>query len=854
MQGKHEFLPFPVKWIYKSTCRFPLSVSSRWIFLLTLFFLMISPRFYAQVLELRDWTYFKAGDSAGSKAVVPGSVHLDLLRDGLMPDPFKGVNEKKVQWVGETDWIFMTRFYLDESFRNKDVINLELEGIDTYAQVYLNDSLILKADNMFRRWTVPVRKLLRDANVLRVEFTAPEKIASAEAARLSYTLPEGLRSFTRKAQYHYGWDWGPRLLTCGIGKPVKLVAFDETRMESLSIRQLSLRGDTVKGVALVKMENTKRRKGLLLLNCLSGFSLLHEFTAEPGLQEVAIPFTMTGIRRWEVNGRGEQPLYSFTCRDLQDTLSWVKCTTGFRNLELIQEKDSAGVSFGFRVNGRDLFVRGANIIPPDIFMSRVTAQDLENLVLKARDANMNMLRVWGGGVYLPDEFYHYCDKYGILVWQDFMFACSMVPGDAAFVENVRHEAIYQIGRISSHPSLALWCGNNESDEGWHNWGWQKQFGYTIRDSATVWENYERIFHGLLPSLVDSLDPGRFYWPSSPSLGWGRKESLTRGDCHYWGVWWGMEPFEAYREKTGRFMSEYGFQSLPHKSAWNGVADTVSLSSLSIKNHQKHPKGFETIDLYLDRYYGRPAAFDDYTWLSQLQQAYGMKTAFEAHRSRYPYCRGTLFWQLNDCWPAISWSVLDADEWEKLAYSTARHAFDSLFIGLETAKGRLSAPLHYDGRDEMSVTIRLMALKITDGSLPVILDERSLRLRPDTVIPSVLSYPLNQLGSLDTSETVYVVEAEDNYTFRTVYRNYMHHVAPRSLKLMKTSIQVTPVDEQSVVLLSDFFAYGVYLYDDAGRCVFEDNGFHLLPGEIRRVKYRGGPSSIRVKCLNELNGR
>ncbi|MFM1744244.1 MAG: hypothetical protein RLZZ630_181 [Bacteroidota bacterium] len=809
----------------------------------------------AQTIELVNWSFHRAGEEKVRKAVVPGCVHLDLIREGIIPDPFLNDNESRVQWVGESDWVYSTRFNCtDEVLRNKSLL-LVFEGLDTYAEVRLNDSLVLLADNMFRTWKVPVQGLLKTQNTLSVMFKAPERIAKEAASKLSYTLPEGLRSFTRKAQYHYGWDWGPRLITCGIWKPVRIEANSPPRLVSMRIRTVNVSEDSITAEAIIRIRATDSTAVNITLRrwAASGDVLAFQAVAlKVGEYDYSVPFSMKDVPLWNPVGRGEQHLEGFTCNLSGLIGQSVSCTTGFRNAELIREKDSIGTSFGFSVNGRPVFARGANIIPPDVFLSRVPDSSYERLVIRAKEANMNMLRVWGGGVYLPDAFYDACDRHGIMVWQDFMSACSMVPGDVHFRDNFRQEAIEQVERLSFHPSVVLWCGNNENDEGWHNWGWQKQFKYSTADSATIWRDYKSLFHEILPSVIDSLDPGKPYWPSSPSKGWGRKESLTEGDCHYWGVWWGMEPFEIYRTKTGRFMSEYGFQSVPAQSCWKGSIDTLSLTATGFRNHQKHPRGFQTIDHYLQSYFGISSSFDDYSYLSQLQQAYGMKIALEAHRGAYPRCRGTLFWQLNDCWPSVSWSALDNTLGKKLVYHTAGELFAPLFIGMRQHAGRLKVTIHNDTGAEGSYTVRLMAINVRDTAGPYQLDEKRIRLRPDEIADDAVSFPLSMLQNADTSTTIYIAEAEDNFSFKRLVRNTFHTAMPRNLSLRKAELRLRVVAPDEVEVSTNVFAYGVDLYTEGAIADFSENGFHLLPGESRRVKVSGIPAAkVRVRCYNNI---
>jgi beta-mannosidase len=605
-------------------------------------------------------------------------------------------------------------------------------------------------------------------------------------------------------------------------------------------------------VATCKVYASALTKTTLKLHSTEGkVNLIHECTLYPGEQRIEIPFEQTALRYWNPLHRGEQQLYSYQLSVVGDTTS-VHCTTGFRTAELIQQPDSIGDSFGFRINGKDVFARGANIIPPHVFLNAVTTADYEKIVKSAADANCNMLRVWGGGVYLPDIFYELCDRYGIMVWQDFMFACSMIPGNKEFQQSVETEALQQMERLSSHPCIVLWCGNNESDEGWHNWGWQKQFSYSPQDSALIWQHYQQVFETMLPVLVAAYGNGTAYVSSSPKYGWGRKQSMTSGDSHYWGVWWGWEPFEKYREKVPRFMSEFGFQSLPDVSAWNGVVKNPTKSSPSLRHHQKHPRGFETIDTMLRQYFIVPEDLRDYSYVSQLQQAYGMKMAIDAQRSSYPYCRGSLFWQWNDCWPSISWSAMDYRYRPKLFYYEAKKLFEPFYCSAkETAKG-LVAGLHYEGGPERAITMRTWFIATNNSSQPALLDERDLRIKADTVIQEAFVYPAAHLTFLDRKSNVIVTEAWDRAEQRVIGRNFLLRCKPNELKLDTATINMAVFSPGMFVLTSDVFAYGVYLYDEKGEMEFSDNGFHLIPGEQKEIFYSGADASrIRIKCLNNL---
>lgn len=352
-----------------------------------------------------------------------------------------------------------------------------------------------------------------------------------------------------------------------------------------------------------------------------------------------------------------------------------------KNIKLIQTKDSIGTSFYFEKDGKPIYCKGANWIPGDIFLPRLTKADYRKMLLSAKEANMNMLRVWGGGVYESDDFYELCDSLGIMVWQDFMFAGGMYPGDDAFMNNVREEVRYQIERLRNHPCIVLWCGNNEIDEAWKNWGWQNQFNLHGADSAKVWNDYKRLFQDSLKKWVDEFDGSRPYVSTSPKNGWGHAASFTEGDSHYWGVWWGLEDWEVFENKTGRFISEYGMQAMPNWNTIKSFTDSSdrNMQSPIVQAHQKASDGFKKLNHYLTRYFIDSArlsrlSLEDYTYLSQCMQYYILKNSIATHRSKFPANMGTLLWQLNDCWPITSWSITDYSRQPKASWYAVKEAY------------------------------------------------------------------------------------------------------------------------------------------------------------------------------------
>ena len=543
------------------------------------------------LIEIKDnWQFAESGKKEYLPAHVPGFVQTDLSKNNKIADPYFGDNEKELQWISKSAWDYKTTFTVEKEIFEKEHLELVFEGIDTYADIFLNGSPILQTNNMFRKWKVDCKSLLIEGtNTLEVHFTPSERWDSIAVANQNIALPD-MRSYTRKAPYQSGWDWGPRFVTMGIWKPVYLRSWKDARIVDIQANQDSIVNDTAWITTIFEIESSKTQDCFLSIIDESTPDLVNKVRVrlKKGLNSFPVGFTIANPELWWTNGLGDQHLYQFGFM-MQTNYSIDKKykNIGVRSLELVRQADSIGTSFYFKLNGVPVFMKGANYVPQDNFPANIPPVRYSKLIRSVADANMNMLRVWGGGVYEDDLFYDLCDKNGILVWQDFMFACNLYPGDNNFTENVKQEAIEQVKRLRNHPCLALWCGNNEIDEAWHNWGWQKSLGYSADDSTKLWNDYLNLFEKLLPNIVDSLSNQTPYVSSSPKNGWGRRESLTEGDMHYWGVWWGEKPFQMYDKKIGRFMSEYGFQGFPDMKTLRSCLDPtdLKLGSKALLNHQ-----------------------------------------------------------------------------------------------------------------------------------------------------------------------------------------------------------------------------------------------------------------------------
>jgi beta-mannosidase len=786
-----------------------------------------------------DWRFRRAGGDEWHEAAVPGCVHTDLLANGLIKDPFYRNYEDSLQWIGEEDWEYEVFFSVKREYLEREHIELTFAGLDTYADVYLNDTLIITADNMFREWRTECGSILKfGKNHVRVRFRSPVRVAAEKWKELGYELPGGPKVVTRKAGYHYGWDWGPRFVTMGIWRPVYLRAWDRAVIRDLHIIQKRVRRERAELAAVFEVESSGKRNATVAIEHEGEELASREITLERGVNRVGLAFEILEPRLWWTSWLGEPFLYDFSGKlKLGKRLhEEVSTRIGIRTLEVVTERDEHGESFSIELNGAPVFMKGANHIPQDSFLPRVSGDWYEELLWNVTVANMNMLRVWGGGIYEEDIFYDLCDEYGILVWQDFMFACAMYPADDAFLENVRQEAVENVRRLRNHPCIALWCGNNEIDEAWHNWGWQRRYAIPAADSVRMWRDYERLFHDLLPAVVTEHDPDRFYWPSSPRHGRADPRSLTEGDAHYWGVWHDAEPFEVYEEKIGRFMSEYGFQSFPEMRTVRSFTEPedLDIDSAVMRAHQKHPRGNELIRTYLERHYRSPKDFESFLYVSQLLQAEGIRTAIEAHRRAKPYCMGSLYWQLGDCWPVASWSGIDYyGRWKALHYFAA-NAFSEVLVSTVESEGVISVYVVSDRLEAFEGTV---ALRVFDFS-----GDDHWEREAEWVIEANSSVRIFK-ANLDTllegvrkERAVMVAEVWEGD--ERLSRNLHYFVEPRLLDLERpdVAVRVRRVEEgYSIECISARLVKNLYLQiDEEG--FFTGNFFDLLPGENYTVMF------------------
>ncbi|MBS2211475.1 glycoside hydrolase family 2 protein [Carboxylicivirga mesophila] len=810
----------------------------------------------ATTIELSSgWQFSEADKNEWRTASVPGCVHTDLLNHELIEDPFYRLNEHDMQWIDKKDWEYKTSFTIDKTTYSKEQIALNFSGLDTYADVYLNDQLILKADNMFRGWEVNCKNILQEGeNTLRVYFHSPIKIGVDIYDNYPYVVQSSANDLAkigqvpgekwvsphvRKAPYQFGWDWGPRLVTSGIWEPVTLKAWDKAQLVTIHTQQKVLNDTEAQLTSSFEIEATADETAQLAIN-IDGQQLANkEVQLKKGTHTYLVDFVIENPQRWWSNGLGEAHLYQ-----LKGELSTnagtesFEHTLGLRTIELVREDDEVGRSFYFKVNGEPVFMKGANYIPNDVFLDRVSPEKYEHIIKSAADCHFNMLRVWGGGIYEKEIFYDLCDKYGILVWQDFMFACNMYPGHPEFLESVKHEADYNVRRLRNHPSIALWCGNNEILAAWFGWGWKEDNEKTQPEGAkAMWQAYKDIFLDVLPSAVNEFDPDRQYWASSPQAGDTIRTNKIDGDEHDWRIWFQDVPFITYHDGAARFVSEYGFQSFPELKTVKKYAlpEDYDINSEVMKSHQRSFIGNGAIKRYMDNYYRNPKDFESFLYVGLLLQAEGIRTGIEGHRINMPTTMGSLYWQLNDVWPVASWSSIDYfGNWKALQYFT-RKAFAPIMAVPDTKTDDL---LIYAVSDKFEDTPGQLELEILDFDGQQLWSHSAdVNIKANTSTIVFKEALTSLLKNINTSQVVLSTKLSvDN---KLVYETTSYFKEAKDLQLPKPSIS-TKVEKVAkgyqITISTDKLAKNLYLSYDEAEGWFSDNYFDLLPGESKTIVF------------------
>jgi len=801
-------------------------------------------------------------------ATVPGTVHTDLFARGLIPDPYVGAAEAGLQWIGLSDWEYRTTFDVAPATLDNARSDLVFEGLDTFAEVFVNGEKLLDADNFFRTWRVPVQGRLREhGNELRVVLHSPinRLLPQVQAMPVkfagNYPSPYGdepkdamTANFVRKPGYHYGWDWGPRYVTTGVWRPVKLQSWGAARIDDVQLRQEQV--TQARALLDVRVSVDAARAGEYALRLWQTAPdgkrtqvAEQRVVLKAGDGEViSLPVAVDHPQRWYPNGYGAQPLYRYDVelRQGRKLLASASKRTGLRSVALRTDPDSQGATFHFVINGIPVFAKGANYIPFDMFAPRVGDAQLRRVLQSAADANMNMIRGWGGGIYESDRFYDLADELGLMVWQDFMFGGGMQPAyDKAFRDNVIAEARDNVRRLRDHPSIVLWCGNNEEEIAWKYWG-GGDHGQALkaRDPAfarKLWDGYVQLFGTELREVVEQEGGGIRYWASSPSNDLAEVANTpAAGDMHYWEVWGNpAHPPAKYLEITPRFMSEYGLQAWPDQRTVDAFAprDEQGVATPVIEAHQKFlaGKGNERLMKYVQMEFGEPKDFADFIYLGQAMQAEGIELAALHHRASRPYTMGSLYWQLNDVWPGASWSGIDwFGRWKALQFHARRFFAPVAVAALRDAQGQTSVSVLNDRASERGGELRLRVMSLSGK---VLRDERKAVHLAPLFAAKIASYgDAELLGDADPKTTVAVFDLA--VPGEPASRGVVYFRAAKEITWSNPGLRGElrrDGDAYALDLHSSALARAVWIDFDGLDAELSDNALTLLPGETVTVR-------------------
>ena len=748
-------------------------------------------------------------------ATVPGTIHTDLLNNNLIEDPFYSDNEKRLQWIANYDWVYQKEFI----FNNKDgeKYNLVFDGLDTIADIYLNDTLIGQTKNMFVQYKIAVpNKLKNGKNKLKVLFRSPNKFSEDE--EFKYTkLPVALKSsrvYIRKAQYSFGWDWGPVFTTSGIWKDVYLEKINKAEIENVGFNTLSIDGNEAE--VEIKTKINKGREANLKLQ----IKFEHEdqiIQDEMNLNEThdVIKLNIPSPKLWYPNGEGEQNLYNLSLQLLNTENEIVDekiKIVGIRTIELIDEKEGKP-DFAFKINGKVIFCKGANWIPADTFLTRVTDEKYFDLLEKAKNANMNMIRVWGGGIYEKDIFYEYCDQLGLLVWQDFMFACGSYPEHEEFIENIKEEVSQNINRLQYHPSIAIWCGNNENE-----WGWYQQ-----QDSSYKEMSGYKIYHSVIPKILNELDPKRPYWPSSPFGKEKDPNSQKSGNTHQWDIWSGWIDYGEVKNDKSLFVTEFGFQGPANINTWKKALHKKNrrIQDEIFEFHNKQVEGPERIMKFLSANLPIKTKWKDYLYLSQLNQGLALKTCIEHWRANES-TNGSIIWQINDCWPVTSWSIIDSESTPKMSYYFVKNVFKQQVLKFN---GRNSCSIFNHSGNDFIGTLKICKISLPDGK---IISDNSHELS----ISANSHQNINLVAppGMDKEKLVFIGTLH-NINGDLINRNYHLDTKWKHTLLPKSELEYSTLNKEGKEFIK-IFSHSVSFFIDLyhPNLTFSDRGFIMLPGE------------------------
>ena len=791
----------------------------------------------------------------------PGDIQSAILKANPDFDPYYRDNELKFQVPGQTYWTCTRNFYVAKKMLSNHQF-IELDGIDTFADIYINNVLVGHTENFFRLWRFDVTGILHEGeNKIQIKFTPSEAIAIEEAKKIPYPIPCSIydvtspnRNLVRKTQCQAGWDWGPCIMAMGIYNSIKIIQTKTGFIDYIQTKTVPIKKNEWQ-VEVTTHINSLKEGSVPVSISIDGEKLnpvvsKTNFKLSKGENIIKQTIVVKNPDLWWPAGcrpeddaailkTGNPTFNQNTLYDITVNVAEISKTQklGFRTLEVVSEEDEHGKSLYFKVNDRTIFSKGSNWIPCDALPSRQTPEKYKYLLESLVKANQNTIRVWGGGFYEKDIFYYLCDLYGILIWQDCMFACSTYPATPEFLSNVRAEIKHQVRRLSHHPSLAIWCGNNE------NLGAITWYDESKNNRDRYLLDYDHLNEGVVGDEIRKNDPDRAWWPSSPSAGpndfsdnW---HADGRGDMHYWSVWHEKKPFEAYYSIKPRFVSEFGYQSLPSMSEIKTFADKEDLNITSpiMEFHQRSPGGNPIIFENFSRYFRVPSTFESMVYLSQVQQAIAIQTAVQYWRSLRPICMGATVWQINDVWPIASWSSIDySGKWKLLHYNEKKF-FSPVFLSAFVKDSLFQAYVLNDTRKELNVKITISTLNFKGKKVK---DDVEIiqTIAPDS---STLVYELPIEKPISDSFIHATMEYGESKTETTVFTSFQKkcYLEDPEIKYQISEVTRNP-GSYRIKLTAKKPAFYVSLDQQGIPGIFSDNMFTLLPNETKTIIFTPSP--------------
>ncbi|HTR80106.1 MAG TPA: glycoside hydrolase family 2 protein [Bacteroidota bacterium] len=766
---------------------------------------------------------------------VPGTVHTDLLKNGKIPDPFYRMNEDQVQWVETQQWLYRREFEIGAEFLSEKRIELVAEGLDTYADIRINGKTVGAAADMFVEHRFDAKQFLRKGkNLIEILFDSPV-MRSRALEKTHGVLPAGYESnrvYIRKAQYSFGWDWGPRLATSGIWRSIRLEFRTHASLQSPFVKVISLKKS--EAIVEISIDASLFSKVPMQLRTDVWNETIIATDKRP-IKNGRVKFRVR-IKRpkfWWPNGYGKQPIYramfSVLCNG--EEVEHIELPFALRTIRLLQDPDKEGTTFVIEVNGEKIFCKGADWIPSDSFIPRISPETYEKLLQMAKAANMTMLRVWGGGIYEQEIFYELCDRFGLMVWQDFMFACAEYPEAPWFLRQVNDEAVKAVKRLRNHPSIVLWCGNNECE-----WIFCQRNPGVSPDKMSG----AKIFKELLPKICRGFDGTRPYWRSSP-FGKGFPNDESNGNHHQWEMWGKWKDYKEYRNDKARFVTEFGFQAPPHVRTFEPVTTPFDLDpqSMVLEHHNKLPEGTERLFRFQAGHVKIGTDLPDFIYKGQIVQAEALKTAVEHWRRRKFKTAGSLIWQLNDCWPVTSWSMIDSALRPKAAYYYAKKFFAPVLVSFLHAGARVEVWGTSDLFVPSDVTLDV-TLRSFDGS--VVWTKTTRTTLGENVSKRLMNIEISECSHIDPTQSYLLAHLKrDNVTLS---ENRFYFVELKHLLKMAPSVefQLTQAADgaYAMTIMSALLRKNLRIEVEGEDAEIDDNYFDIdagIPKVVRIVSDR-----------------